>query len=302
MDLDELLARQGGVVTRRQALDSGLSARQLRRGPHRLVQVRHGVFADAARLADATPSARTVVAVAAALLVSDVELVAVGPTAAVVHGVPLLGPPPDRLHLAERKPARPRHHDSSTTLHPADVDLVAGVRVTTLARTAVDVARARGRAAGVVAADAVLARGVPREELEAVVERMGRWSGVQQARAAVSFADGRSESPLESLGRLRFAEQGLPAPQLQAWLGDEFGPIARVDHHWAAHRTIAEADGALKYRNPADVFEEKRREDRLRDAGYEVVRYTWDEALHRPEVLAARVRRAFDRAARRRAA
>ncbi len=34
---------------------------------------------------------------------------------------------------------------------------------------------------------------------------------------------------------------------------------------------------------------------RLRDAGYEVVRYTWDEAWHRPDRLAARVRLAMAR-------
>ena len=62
---------------------------------------------------------------------------------------------------------------------------------------------------------------------------------------------------------------------------------------------MAEADGALEYRTPADLFEEKRREDRMRDLGGEVVRYTWDEALRRPQVLAARLWRAFERSLRR---
>ena len=51
----------------------------------------------------------------------------------------------------------------------------------------------------------------------------------------------------------------------------------------------------------AGMFLEKRREDRLRDLGWEVVRYTWDDALRRPDVLALRVRRAFERSASRRA-
>jgi very-short-patch-repair endonuclease len=302
MDLDELLRRQSGVVTRRQALDSGLSARQLRPGKHRLVRLRHGVFADAERLGDPSDAVRTAVRVAGVRLVNDVDLVAVGPTAAVLHGIPLLGSPPTRLHLAERKQDRPHHHGASTTLSPAEIVHVAGVPVTSLARTAVDVARARGAAPGVVAADAVLARHVPRSALDAVLQGMDRWSGVQQAREAVAFADRRSESPLESFGRWRFSEQGLPAPDLQVWLGDELGSFARVDHYWEAHRTVAEADGALKYGTPADLFDEKRREDRLRDAGYEIVRYTWDDALHTPQLLAARLRRGFERAARRRAA
>ena len=115
----------------------------------------------------------------------------------------------------------------------------------------------------------------------------------------MAFADARSESPLESLGRVRFAEQGLPPPPLQVVVADDDGPFARVDQCWQQHRTIAEADGALKYATSADLFAE-RREDRLRDAGFEVVRYTWDEALHHPAALAARVRRAFERSANRR--
>ena len=302
MDLDELLGRQGGVVTRQQALACGLSERQLRPGPHRLVRLRHGVFADAERLSGASDAVRTALQVAGARLVSDVDLVAVGPTAAVVHGIPLLGGPPRRLHLAERKQDRPLHHGESTRLLPAEVVRVGGVPVTSLTRTAEDLARRRGTAAGVVAVDAVLARDVPREAFYAVLHRMRRWSGVEQARQAVDLADRRSESPLESFGRFRFEEQGLPPPDLQVWLGDALGSFARVDHYWKAHRTVAEADGALKHATSADLFEEKRREDRLRDAGFEVVRYTWDDALHRPEALAARVRFAFDRAARRRAA
>ena len=85
-------------------------------------------------------------------------------------------------------------------------------------------------------------------------------------------------------------------------LWDEDGPFARVDQYWKEYRTVAEADGALKYRTPADLFEEKRREDRMRDLGEEVVRYTWEEAFRRPQLLAARMRRAFVRSARRHAA
>ena len=40
---------------------------------------------------------------------------------------------------------------------------------------------------------------------------------------------------------------------------------------------------------------------RLREAGYEVFRFTWDEAVHRPAVVEMRARRAFTRAKSRRA-
>jgi hypothetical protein len=298
VDLEELLSRQAGVVSRAQALGAGMSERQLRVGHRSLMRIRPGVYGRAGLAGQELTAAE----VAAARLVSSVDLVAVGATAALLHGLPLLGPAPRRPHVAECKRQRPRHHGASRTVQPDDVVERLGVPVTAPARTAVDLARARGVPAGVLAADAVLARGTAREELEAAVLRCAGWPGVRSAAAAVAFADGRAESPLESLGRVRCHEQGLPAPELQVWLGDAHGRIARVDQYWAAHRTVAEADGALKYATAKDLYAEKRREDRLRDAGYEVVRYSWDEALRHPEVVAARVVRAFERAARRTAA
>ncbi len=190
------------------------------------------------------------------------------------------------------------HHGGSRLVLEADVEQVHGVPVTSLARTAVDVART-GFAAGVVTADAVLRRGVDRSELELAVDLSRRWPGRLTALDVVAFADPLAETALESLGRARFREAGLPVPESQVWIGDEFGPFARVDHAWRAQRTVAEGDGALKYADRAAVFEEKQREDRLREAGWEVVRYTWDEVLRRPAAVVARVVRAFERAERR---
>ncbi len=99
------------------------------------------------------------------------------------------------------------------------------------------------------------------------------------------------------MGRVRFAELELPPPELQVVLGDGRGALGRVDFHWRQHRTIGEADGLGKYEgDPRRLYAEKRREDRLRDAGFEVFRFTWREALRTPEVLGERARRAFARA------
>lgn len=300
-ELLALLATQAGVVSHQQARDLGVPATQLGpRGTTRsLTRVRAGAYALTAVYEQATPRERLILEVGAERLVTGVDLVAVGATAAAVHDLPVIGAPPPRLQLAERKPDRPQHHGRSTTLPPDHVIQVDGVPVTILARTAIDLARSRGRLAGVAALDAALHRDVSRQELEQVLAGCVRWPGVRQAREAVELADARAESPLESMGRVRFHEHGLPAPDLQVWLGDSDGQIARVDHYWQRYRTVAEADGALKYATPADLFAEKRREDRLREAGFEVVRYTWDEILRTPEVVVARVLAAFARASRR---
>jgi very-short-patch-repair endonuclease len=110
--------------------------------------------------------------------------------------------------------------------------------------------------------------------------------------------DGRAESPGESRTRMVLSALGLPVePQVE--IIDADGElVGRVDF-LVADRVVVEFDGAVKYRGDsgADVLiAEKRREDRLRELGYEVVRVTWDELAH-PERLHAKVRAALLRRA-----
>lgn len=298
-ELEALLLLQGGVVLHAQAVDLGVRRRDLGKpeGGQLLSRVRPGAYALASAYDGATVAVRTAIQVAAERAITGVDLVAVGATAARMQDLPVLGTS-TRLHLRERPDERPRHHGNSASLPSGDVCLVLGVPATTLPRTAVDVARRGGFAAGVVTADAVLRRSVPREELLDVLARAARWPGARQARRAVAFADSRAESALESLGRVRMHEGGLPPPELQVTLSDPEGPFACVDHYWEEFQTVGEADGALKYTTPETLFAEKRREDRIRDTGREVVRYTWDEALHAPAIVTARFRRAFARRGR----
>lgn len=299
--LRALAAQQGGVVTWAQARALGVPQSALggRAATTPLVRVRPNAYAERTRLARLTAPGQVAVAVAAERLATGVDVVASGLTAAVLHGLPVLGAGPAVPVLSERRDDRPRHRGQSTTLRPDEVTELYGVPVTTPARTAVDVARRHGWLHGVVVADAVLARGVARDELLAVLSGRSRWPGSAAARRAVAFADGRSESPLESLGRVRMHEHGLPPPELQVVLGDDHGPIGRVDHYWPEHHTIGEGDGALKYAGGTGLFAEKLREDRFRDARFEVVRYTWDEAWRRPQLVVARILAAFARSAAR---
>jgi len=124
-----------------------------------------------------------------------------------------------------------------------------------------DVARSGGLVCGVVPADAVLARDVTRSDLEAVAAACHRWPRIASARLAsariaMEFADGRLESPLESVGRVRFHQHGLVAPDLQVGLRDQDGDVGRVDHYWSATRAVGEADGAVKYSAPGPPYAE----------------------------------------------
>lgn len=99
------------------------------------------------------------------------------------------------------------------------------------------------------------------------------------------------------------ARSGLPVPSQQ---GEEFEPdgrrIGRVDFHFDGV-VLGEFDGRVKYgrlvkpgQTPGDVvFDEKLRKGALRDLGFQVVRWTWDD-LENPERAVARIRSALDRA------
>ena len=58
-------------------------------------------------------------------------------------------------------------------------------------------------------------------------------------------------------------------------------------------------DGKAKYREDRrNVTWQLKRDARLRDAGFEVVHFTWAEIMYAPEQVIARIRAAFTRAAR----
>lgn len=139
-----------------------------------------------------------------------------------------------------------------------------------MARTVVDLARTCTFRDGVVVADSALRTGqttVP--EITAVISDCARWPGVRRARAAAAFSDHRAESALESIGRVVFREYRLPAPELQVWVGGDLGIVGRADYFWPGYRTIAEADGAVKYADPRQAMRQLDRDARLRDAGFE---------------------------------
>ena len=183
---------------------------------------------------------------------------------------------------------------------PADhVVSYRGVPLTSVPRTVIDLARTLPFAEGVAVADSALnARLTSRAELGAVIADCPRWPGLQRARQVTAFSDARPESVLESLSRAAFHQLGLPPPDLQVWVGDDDDVIGRVDFLWRRYRTVGEADGALKYQNPARARAQLERDARLRAAGYEVVHFTWPEITRVPAQVVDAIRVAFSRGGR----
>jgi hypothetical protein len=193
---------------------------------------------------------------------------------------------------------------------PSDAVVVDGVRITSVARTVVDVARTALLGTAVAVADAALAGFSPGKsmtrytvtsndlvlELDASNAKKGR----ARCTSVIELADGASGSPGESVSRVAMHLQGLPMPVLQHEFRDSRGRIGYVDFWWPEFDLIGEFDGLGKYtrddllggRSPAEaVIAEKVREDRLRALGPRVVRWGWESAISPPR-LAELLRRA----------
>jgi len=239
------------------------------------------------------------------------SVLAVGPrgaagshhSAAIIHGLDLLGRQAPGIAVT-RVPGGSRKQRPGVRVHVAalpegHVTRRGGVPVTSVARTVVDLARTSSFRSGVVVADSAL-RGklTSKAELGAVLADCARWPGLTRARRVVEFSDARSESALESVSRVVFREQRIPPPELQEWVGgDDEGVVGRADFLWRRYGTIGEADGAIKFADPQRAIQQLRRDAMLREAGFEVVHFTWDDIVRTPGRVAALLREAFRRGA-----
>jgi len=232
-------------------------------------------------------------------------------SAAVLHDLPLWGVRLDRVHVIRRPPA---WNDASKVLvahvgrlRDDEVEVIDGIALTGVVRTALDLARALPHEAAVVVLDAALhAKRLSSEQLLEGLEVIAGSPGSRAAARAVRFADGKSESVGESRSRVLLHRLGLAPSAHQFGIHEPQGEfVAQADFVWEEQRLVGEFDGRVKYgrllrpgQDPGDaVFEEKKREDAIRDEGYSVVRWIWGE-LQRPVRLGARVERALGRLTR----
>jgi hypothetical protein len=171
------------------------------------------------------------------------------------------------------------------------------IAVTSIARTLIDVTRRHGLLLSVAALDAALhEERVSSAELEDVLSRCWNWPRIRRAHQALQLVDGRAESPLESVSRLVLRWQGIPMPELQVTLFDEYGvPAGRGDFYWDEFGVVGEADGRTKYDDRSVLTREKLRQERLEDLRAVVCRWGWEEAVYAPGALRARIHRAFER-------
>jgi Transcriptional regulator, AbiEi antitoxin len=278
-----VMAANHGLITRAQALDSGLASAEIR---HLLrigvlILVRRGVYADAdVWNALDVHVGRPRLQTRAALATMRRGWVASHDSAAHELELAILNPPDPHVHITRPGTTgawtkfRVKHHLARFT--DDQVVHVNGLRALDMARTAVDIAREHGTPYGEIACDSAMRRGVTRSALEAAVAPMTYWPYSRRARAAVEFADPRAESVLETLGRLLVRASGLGDVDLQFPVALEDGRVVWGDIRVGCH--IFEAHGKVKYLPAARggladrpiteiVWDEKKRERMLHRQG-----------------------------------
>lgn len=295
--------------------DSHELARMQRRGE--LVRIRRGAYAGRDLTADDAPDDYLAAAERLAArhrLLIDGTLPQLHPravishgSAAVLHKLPIFPGALRHLHVT-----RDRHgggvrrsvlHVHGAPLANAEIEVIEGIPVTSLARTVADLARTLPYDQAVAIGDRALALGLERSDLAIAVDAALKRTGASQARRVVDFIDRRSESVGESFSRVVFDRDGLPPPQPQFEVFTDDGMlVGRTDFGWPALRTLGEFDGRekyLRYRREGETIEEfvlreKEREDAIRDLGWQLVRWVWAD-LFRHGVIADRLLRAFQR-------
>jgi hypothetical protein len=300
-ELQVLASAHGGILTTRLASEIGIGRETLtkavRRG--RLRHLARGLYA-------AGPSPDTAelrhLELCRAFRLEYPDAVLAGRSAIIALGVPTWRVPLGRALLLRPIPRQVGR--SGAVIRPLDddeptVETPFGP-ATVPASALVQVALDHGSFAGVVSADAAVHGGlVTADDLRAALPLHRRHRRVQQAAAMCHLVDGSSESPGESRLRVTLAMVPIQVEPQYVVHDDDGEFVARADFRVAGTNVLIEFDGAVKYRDGgADaLIREKRREDRLRELGWIVVRFTWAD-LERPAHVIATVRRALARAAR----
>ncbi len=192
------------------------------------------------------------------------------------------------------RPGEPRGHElrrHQLVLLPGEVrQHASGFWLTSALRTALDCVALLGHEAGVC----VLDDGLHRElftvaDLETALAARRGWPGVQALTAAVAVADGRSESPNETLARL-LLQPVLPGLTPQVRLRDGSGRIiARFDLGDEEVMLAVDMDGKRGHAGTAMVAKDRKRDRQTEVYGWTTERGTWHEVRRQQDQFVARI-------------
>lgn len=206
-------------------------------------------------------------------------------------GAQMVLAPNEHLALRPLSLFRPSGHgrlrnDLSTSgernLLPGDIIDVRGLRVTTPLRTAWDLGRVRRSDEAICGIDAMLRLDAfSRDEFLDGIRRFRGMRWVTTLREMAPLGDARSESPGESVLRMRCRESRLPTmtPQVEVW---RHGTVAaRLDLANEEWQIAAEYDGAEWHSSPVQRSHDRARRSVVRSEGWLVQPFSATEVFGR---------------------
>jgi hypothetical protein len=207
----------------------------------------------------------------------------------------------DRIHVSVpgRLAKSSRASEPGLVVHQmviprTDTGHVARIAVTSPLRTVADTILRVGRYDGVSVLDSALNIGlIVEDDLLQIPALISGRRGAVAARTMLPEADCRAQSPLETRVRLRCVDGRVAPETLQHEIRDVDGHLLGIaDMAWPSAGLLAEADGRGPHGTPEAVFADRRRQNRLVNAGWQVLRFTWRDTLN-PSYIPATVRAAL---------
>jgi hypothetical protein len=158
-------------------------------------------------------------------------------------------------------------------------------------RTVFDLGSRAPLVEGVVAVDMALHHGLVRlPELQEWAKSLAGSKGARQFSRVVALAEPATESPMETRFRMMLVLAGLPRPEVQVSLHDDNRRfLGRVDFFYPAQRLAIEYDGGT---HRSSLIEDNRRQNRLLNAGYRLLRFTIADIRETPDAVIGQVRHA----------
>nr|WP_162241231.1 hypothetical protein [Leifsonia sp. Leaf325] len=188
---------------------------------------------------------------------------------------------------------RARVRGRRLTVDETDIVVTQGVRMTSPARTWCDLAAELSLPELVTAGDFLIRRRhvvVTRSQLEAAVAAYPSGRGRALLRRALELLDEGSESPKESELRVILILGGLPTPEVNVEIFDEYGKfVARVDLLIREYGEVLEYHGDHHRTDRKQWRRDRTREAELEAVGLHVTEVT-DDDLTPPDAMLERLR------------
>ncbi len=128
-------------------------------------------------------------------------------------------------------------------------------------------------------------------QLKVWLESHKRFPGTARLRRAIELAEPATESVMETRLRMLLVLSRLPRPQAQVRLYDDDRQfVGRPNLYYAEQRLAIEYDGSTHRESLTD---DNRRQNRLINAGYRLLRFSAADVLSDPDSVVWMVRRAL---------